>query len=130
MKVLGEDDRPIRLPMDGQEVHINENASVTSGATALGTLKITRFDNNAALEKQGDTLFRKTASASVHVPKTADEPLGYQVFQGSVETGNVNVIGELVNNITGMRLYESLEKSIQMQNQTLTKAVNDIGRVR
>jgi flagellar basal-body rod protein FlgG len=47
-----------------------------------------------------------------------------------LEQSNVNPVMELVNNIQGLRLYESLQKNIHMHNETLQKAVNDVGRYR
>jgi flagellar basal body rod protein FlgG len=45
-----------------------------------------------------------------------------------LEHSNTNVVSELVNSISGMRLYEALQKNIHMQNETVGKAVNELGR--
>ena len=41
-----------------------------------------------------------------------------------------NAVSELVYSIEGMRHYESLQRNIKLQNETLGKAVNEVGRVR
>jgi flagellar basal-body rod protein FlgG len=45
-----------------------------------------------------------------------------------VETANLNPVTEMVDMITVMRAYEANQKAIQAQDETLAKAVNEIGR--
>ncbi|MEI7942942.1 MAG: flagellar basal body rod C-terminal domain-containing protein [Candidatus Riflemargulisbacteria bacterium] len=52
-----------------------------------------------------------------------------QVKQGYLETSNVNVVKEMVEMITAYRAYEASAKAIQSQDQTLGKAVNDLGTI-
>ncbi|HPN65653.1 MAG TPA: flagellar basal body rod C-terminal domain-containing protein, partial [Candidatus Goldiibacteriota bacterium] len=52
-----------------------------------------------------------------------------QVLQGFVESSNVNPVREMVEMITAFRAYEASQKAISAQDQTLDKAVNDVGRV-
>ena len=49
------------------------------------------------------------------------------VRQGYIETSNVNVVKEMVGMITGFRAYESSQKAIAAQDETLDKAVNSNG---
>lgn len=51
-----------------------------------------------------------------------------RVIQGSLEDSNVNVVQEMVSMITGLRAYEANQKAIQAIDQTLDKAINQMGR--
>ena len=51
------------------------------------------------------------------------------VNQGYLEMSNTNVIEEMVDMITITRAYEAGQKMIQTVDNTLQKAVNEIGKV-
>ena len=51
-----------------------------------------------------------------------------QVVQGTLEMSNVNVVSEMVEMITISRAYETNQKIIQSIDDTLEKAVNNIGK--
>lgn len=129
-KVVQGEGGSISIPPDATDIKITEEGLISSGNQVFGRLKIARFADNGILEKYGDTTFQPNDPDAVLPEAAVDDALGYKLFQGSIETSNVNVVAELVNNISGMRLYESLQKNIQMHNQTLGKAVNEVGRYR
>lgn len=52
------------------------------------------------------------------------------VKQNALEKSNVNVVNEMVNMMTVMRSFESNQKIIQSMDETLGKAVNEVGVVR
>lgn len=124
--VMGQDDNGILIPPNNNgRVVIGQGGDVNVNGVAIGRLKLTRFADNQTLQKVGDTKFAATEAT---VP--LDHALGLSVHQGRLEQSNTNPIGELVNNIQGVRLYEALQKNIQISNQTLQKAVNEVGRYR
>ncbi len=51
------------------------------------------------------------------------------IMQGFLESSNVNGINEMVDMIAVMRSYEMNQKIIKMQDETLSKAVNNIGKI-
>jgi len=57
----------------------------------------------------------------------ASEPT--RVAAGSLEASNVNVIEEMVSMIAAMRAYETCQRVIQAFDQTLDKAINQMGRI-
>jgi len=123
-----EQESPLVIPYDAKKIEIANGGSVTVNGQQVGNIKVAVFDNPQTLEKFKENLYKTTEASTQKVFRYAYENPGYQLFQGNLELSNVNVVAEMVNNITGMRLYESLQKNIQMQNQTLEKAVNDVGR--
>ena len=51
-----------------------------------------------------------------------------RVRQGHLEMANVNVVKEMIDLIAVMRAYEANQKIIQAHDETLGKAVNEMGR--
>lgn len=78
------------------------------------------FNDYKSMKKVGDNLFQGDNA----VPNNA------VVIQSSLEKSNVNVINEMANMITTMRSFETNQKIIQSMDETLGKAVNDVGSVR
>ena len=52
-----------------------------------------------------------------------------QVLQGYVERSTVDPIQTMTNMMMALRAYETNQRVVQMYDQTLDKAVNEIGRV-
>ena len=49
--------------------------------------------------------------------------------QGTIEASNVNIVSEMVNMITITRAYQAGQKAINAIDETLDKAVNQVGKV-
>ena len=49
-------------------------------------------------------------------------------LQGFTEQSNVQVVEEMVRMISVMRAYESNQKSIQMQDETVSRLISDVGK--
>ncbi|KAB2953793.1 flagellar hook-basal body protein [Heliorestis acidaminivorans] len=80
-----------------------------------------------ALLKMGDSLYRINEAEGA--PAIREMEIGeVQVRIGALERSNVNVIQEMVQMISASRAYEANQKSIQAQDGTLDKAVNELGR--
>ncbi len=54
---------------------------------------------------------------------------GYEISQGFLEEANVEPVIEMVKMIDTFRSYEAEQRAIQVQDSTLERAVNDLGRV-
>jgi flagellar basal-body rod protein FlgF len=123
--VMGEGDRPIVLPSGSSNVTIYPDGGISNDAgETLGMIKRVRFQNPQALTNLGDSLFTSTEP-----PETLTGGEGAQLVQGYLEQSNTNVVAEMMQSMMGLRLYESLQKSITSQNQTLEKAVTEVGRI-
>lgn len=120
----------IQLNLDEGPFNLTPGGELSGKNRQIDHIKVTRFVDDHALQKLGDNLFIPSDVAK-EIPKPANgAPQGYKVHQGMLEQSNVNPVMELINNIQGMRLYEALQKDIHLQNETLGKAVNDVGRYR
>lgn len=118
--VLGEDDGLIYIP-EGVKVAIDEAGRITSDGMELGALKIVDFEDYNYLKKFGENMYIATDGATETAPQA-------RVFQGYLESSNVNVISEMVEMITVTRDYESNQKVIQAVDSTLEKSVS-LGRI-
>ena len=78
----------------------------------------TRYKN---LIKVGDNLYTN---------KDASQASDASVKQNSIEKSNVNVISQMVEMMNTMRTFETNQKVVQAMDQTLGKAVNEVGTVR
>ncbi|MEM0951580.1 MAG: flagellar hook-basal body protein [Cyanobacteria bacterium P01_H01_bin.74] len=126
--VQGEDGNiQVAQPGQGGEIVISTNGTVTVGNNTVDRIALKYYENNQALEKVSDALYRET-SGSLAIDVPANESSLIQ--QGELEGSNINAISELVNNIQGMRLYEALQRNIRTHNETLGKAVNEVGQSR
>lgn len=84
-------------------------------------LHLADFDDYKALKKVGDNLYE------------GDNPImGRKLYAKNkyLERSNVNIIDEMANMMMVMRNFESNQKVIQTLDETLSKAVNEIGSVR
>lgn len=120
----------VQLSLDQGPFKISKSGTITARDRVVDTLKITRFKENRMLQKAGKTEFMKTDACEELPPAKVGEATGFEVNQGMLERSNTNAISEMVRSIEGMRLYEALQKNVQMQNQSLGKAVNEVGRFR
>ena len=117
----------IQIPQ-GQLLQIDDRGQILADAQPIGKLAVASFENDQNLVKVGDNFFKAGPQTQ---PLAAGSPgASYRVHGGALEQSNTNAIQELVNSITGLRLYESLQKNIQTHNEILGKAVNEVGRYR
>ena len=52
-----------------------------------------------------------------------------QIEQGIIESSNVNVVSEMVEMISVSRAYQAGQKMINAIDETLGKAVNEVGKI-
>src|SRR5690606_29472310 len=111
------------------QVYIADNGALMNrtNGIALGQLLISRIDRPYELIREGHGSYRLPADAGQAVPvAVADQVV---VRQGYLERSNVDASQAMVDMMTALRLYEANQKVIQSYDQTLEKAVNEIGRI-
>ncbi|MDP4091320.1 MAG: flagellar hook-basal body complex protein, partial [Bacillota bacterium] len=95
----------------------DDNNGIYLDGTPAYDFNIADFSDYKSLQKSGDNLY----SGSNPIASTA------VAKQNTIEKSNVNVINEMVNMMTVMRTFESNQKVLQSMDETLGKAVNDVG---
>ena len=86
-------------------------------------IRVVSFADNEALRKQGSNLY-----FSLQAPQAMAQPYG--IRQGFLETSNVDIGREMVDMLSVFRTYETNQRMLTMMDETLGKAVNEIGRLR
>jgi flagellar basal body rod protein FlgG len=120
-KLLDDNNTPIVMPESVKKLIIQQDGSIrTETGESLAQLRMVTFANLKGLHKLGDSIF--TGENPIELTKGQ----GGRVMQGYLEGSNTNVVHEMIQNITGLRLYESLQKSISTQSKTLEKTINEI----
>lgn len=109
---------PIQVGNEGINLQSDGTFTLRTGRYRFNTVD---FENYDELKKIGDNLY---------TGENAIESSNVSVNQNSLEKSNVNIIDEMVNMITTMRIFESNQKIIQSIDETLGKAVNEVGTVR
>ncbi|GAA0078730.1 flagellar basal-body rod protein FlgG [Clostridium sp. CTA-5] len=98
-----------------------ENTITTSNGNATYSLLTADFQDYASLEKVGDNYYKSNNPVNNARVK---------VQQGVLETSNVNPTEELVKLMEIKRQFETNQKFVTMQDESIQKAANDIGSVR
>lgn len=86
----------------------------------LGQIQLADFVNPTGLEPIGENLFRESVASGAPIIGTPGEEEYGSLFQGSLETSNVNVVEELVNMIETQRAYEMNSKAISTTDEMLS----------
>lgn len=122
--VLDTNGERIQIPgaQTAQSVAFDQNGNITVDGQQIATLGIVSFENPQALLIYGENMYDATEAAGLQASDAI-------VHQGYLEMSNTNVIEEMVDMITITRAYEAGQKMIQTVDNTLNKAVNEIGKV-
>lgn len=125
--VLGTEGR-IQLPdlqrLTAGDIQINEAGEIMIDKKPVGKLQIVTFDDMTVLKKEGNTNFMTDDDSKVH-PAPEGE---YIIHQGFLEESNVEGIEEMVVMVELSRQFESGQKAVQAQDETIERLL-DLGRV-
>ncbi|MFZ7120953.1 MAG: flagellar hook-basal body protein [Eubacteriaceae bacterium] len=118
--VLGVDnnDEISYITLDESEVDIKNTGDITG--TNL-KLIVVGFEDENSLKKYGDTIYT-TDENQINI-------IQGNIQQGFLEASNVSLVSEMVKMIEISREFESNQKVLQSSNETLSKAVNEVGKV-
>ena len=117
----------ITIPANALSITVGRDGIVSvtqQGQTAaqqVGQLTLTTFVNDSGLESVGENLYQETESSGAPNESTPGLNGAGLLYQGYVETSNVNVAEELVNMIQTQRAYEINSKAVSTSDQMLQK---------
>ncbi|MCC8381529.1 flagellar basal-body rod protein FlgG [Xenorhabdus sp. PB30.3] len=100
---------------------VSVNVQGQNAPQQVGQLTLTTFINESGLESIGENLYLETNSSGVPVENAPGINGAGLLYQGYVETSNVNVAEELVNMIQVQRAYEINSKAVSTSDQMLQK---------
>lgn len=112
------------ITIEGTVVAVNESGEILVDGQLANKFKIAAFDNNRDLRKTGEGLY--TFEKGLEPQETEFEGT---VVQGHLENANVDPIKEMVEMMTLFRGYESSQRMVKAYDESIGKAVNEVGRV-
>jgi flagellar basal-body rod protein FlgF len=119
--VLGTNGQPIQLPA-GADIAVAADGSVLAGGAPVAQLQVVDFPVGQQLTKVGGGMFTAPAGAQ------GQPVVGSQIYQGYLEGSNVDMSESMVSTMNLVRAYESNQKMLQMQDETLKSTVNEVGK--
>lgn len=115
------------IPENALSVSISRDGivSVTQPGTAdsnqVGQLTLATFSNPTGLESIGENLYLETAASGPRNDNVPGLNGAGALYQGYVETSNVNVVEEMVGMIQTQRAYEINSKAVQTSDEMLAR---------
>lgn len=111
------------ITLFGESFEILPDGTIYNDEQVIDRLKISEFNGSDNLMKDNTGLYEKDEDAAV---------LNFTgtIKQGYIERSNANVIREMMDMMSVLRSYEANQKMIHIQDQTLEKAVNEVGSTR
>jgi flagellar basal-body rod protein FlgF len=120
--VMG-DGGPIQLdPNNSAPVTVSATGQVSQGGETKGHIKVAEFKDPSALMMIGSGYYA--------LAKTGTKPEDAQtsaIRQGYLEGANTSPTVEMSSLITAMRMFESNQKVLQMQDDRMGRVITDLG---
>ncbi len=109
--------------LTGDQIAVGNDGQIMIDNQIIGKLRIVDFEDPDAIRKVSGTLYALNDGA------TPITPPAINVRQGYLEKSNVDILREMVEMIDTYRMFETGQKMIQIQDDTLGKAVSELPRV-
>lgn len=120
--VLSDQGRELTLDLSNTaKIDISPRGLLRQGLAEVGRIGVVDFADRHQLNKTGRNLY-----------ETSAEPLprpDADIRQGAIEQSAVDPVTTLVDMIAGSRAYELNANFITLQDQSLGRVINDVGRV-
>ena len=111
------------LLVGGPNYTVDELGGIWIAGEYLDRIRVASFADNGMLRKQGSNLYD-----TLEPPEAATKQ--FRIMQGYLEISNVDIGREMVDMLTVFRTYETNQRMLTMIDETVGKAVNEIGRLR
>ena len=123
--VLNENNQPIQLESD--QFVVSENGAVLENNVEVARLGVAYSDDpSGQLVKEGDGLFRANgAIANAY----NENNVGFAFKQGYTESSNVDEGQTMTEMLATYRSFEANQKVLQAYDQSMGKAVNEVGKI-
>jgi len=121
---------PMVLPQDTTSIHISSDGAIQVQIVGemepqtVGQIELARFVNSGGLKSMGRNLYQATVASGEPILGTPEGEGFGDLFQGYLETSNVDVVKEMVNMIIAQRAYEINSKAIKTAEEMLSMANN------
>ncbi len=110
--------------LEGEDIGVDSDGNILVDGEIIDRFEIHNIKNYRDLRKTGEGLFEMEDGIEAEL-----ENFEGQILQGRLEGSNVDPIKEMVEMMTLYRGYESNQKMIKAYDETISKAVNEVGKV-
>lgn len=117
----------IIIPDNALSISVGEDGIVSvtqpgvNQALEVGQITISTFVNSTGLESIGGNLYMETTASGPRNETMPGMNGAGRLFQGYVETSNVNVVEEMVSMIQTQRAYEINSRAVQTSDEMLAR---------
>ena len=130
------DDKGREIQLEGPEFMVNDRGEVLEFGEVKTTLAVHDFEKDVDgyyQDPDGLTQLERKPNG-FYMPKRGvnrvEKQSGTKVLQGFLEQSNTNPIEQMVEMVELFRTYEADQRAIRAQDETLNRAVNDVGNIR
>ncbi len=117
--LLRADGSPLTLPPSGGEIAVSTAGEVSVGGLPIGQVQVVTVDAPGQLARLDGATFDAAGAAA--------RPSQARVRQGFLEGSNVDAVGEMVDLMAHVRLFESQQKALRTTDDTLGAVTRDLG---
>lgn len=117
----------IVIPQNAMSVSVSQDGIISitrpgsTEAEPVGQMTLSLFVNPTGLESIGENLYVETTASGFRNEGIPGMNGAGRLYQGYVETSNVNVVTEMVNMIQTQRAYEINSKAVQTSDEMLAR---------
>ncbi len=107
--MVDEETREIKVAKDGTIKTVSSDGS----SNIVDNIQLVKFINPAGLRPIGDNLYEETEFSGQPIYGTPGSNGFGEVYQGYLESSNVDIVEEMINMITAQRAYEINSKTVK-----------------
>ncbi len=115
------------IKVNGRSFTMNNQGVMTFSDGEQIQVGITKINDTSKLINKGNQMFQYNGDVG-NLPLVGQND-NYKLLQGEIERSNVDPSQTMVDMMTALRMYEANQKVIQSIDSTLSKAVNEVGKV-
>ncbi|WP_394218143.1 flagellar hook-basal body protein [Halobacillus trueperi] len=117
-------------PIDtgGMEFDVSQNGELTVDGQAF-TLGLSYTPDASQMVKEGNDLFRLSEEGNLIVNPGAEDGVGYSIRQHHLERSNVDPNRTMTEMMNTYRSFEMNQRVLKAYDQSMQKAVTEIGRI-
>ncbi|SDO61841.1 flagellar hook-basal body protein [Halobacillus aidingensis] len=118
-------------PIDtgGMEFNVSQTGELTVDGQAF-TLGLSYTPDASQMVKEANDLFRLSEEGDIIVNPGAEEGVGYSILQHHLERSNVDPNRTMTEMMNTYRSFEMNQRVLKAYDQSMQKAVTEIGRIR
>jgi len=125
--VLDENGNPITL--NGEDFQLRTDGTLIENGEELAQINVVLAENANDLVKEGNGLFRFEGEGGEPESVVGNPAVTFQLQQRFLERSNVDPAQTMTDMLNAYRMFEANQAILQSYDQSLEKAVNEIGRI-